>query len=377
MRDLAERMEQTRKLVDERWTDERAEVVERGLGKRRRARTRRRAFGAVMALAIFGLAFGFVRRASLAPTQVASSVVAEPSASPVHASRLDDGSTVTQLESTTLVQWREVSASRVTIGLERGSVRCDVHPNPARVFRVQAGDLTVEVLGTAFRVERFASDQARIIVERGRVRVSVGSVTGELGVGESASFPTVAPREAPVEPARSVASPSAPPSASPSASPRTPVAASTWRRLAEEGAFDEAYDALHREGKNAVKDEVNDLLLVADVARHSRHSGEAVEPLRKILTAHRADPRASLAAFTLGRILLDELGRPGEAAAAFADVRVLQPDGALVQDALAREVEARSRAGDAPAARALAEKYVREYPSGARLRLVRRHGGLE
>jgi len=50
------------------------------------------------------------------------------------------------------------------------------------------------------------------------------------------------------------------------------------------------------------------------------------------------------AAFTLGRVLLDELGRPSEAVDAFPLAR--SSGGPLAEDALAREVEALSRAGE-------------------------------
>ena len=45
--------------------------------------------------------------------------------------------------------------------------------------------------------------------------------------------------------------------------------------------------------------------------------------------------------------------------------------------ALAREVEAWSRAGEADRARSHAESYLTRYPKGPRRRAVRRHGGLE
>ena len=95
------------------------------------------------------------------------------------------------------------------------------------------------------------------------------------------------------------------------------------------------------------------------------------------MEAHSDDPRAALAAFTLGRVLLDELGRPREAQDAFSRARSLAPAAPLAEDALAREVEAASRAGDVARARALAVEYEVAYPAGTRLRAVRRHGGLE
>ena len=87
--------------------------------------------------------------------------------------------------------------------------------------------------------------------------------------------------------------------------------------------------------------------------------------------------RAPLAAFTLGRILLYQLGRPAEAADAFALVRKILPEGPLSPDALAREAEAANRAGQRERARGLAEEYVDKYPSGRRLESVRRYGQFE
>jgi transmembrane sensor len=119
------------------------------------------------------------------------------------------------------------------------------------------------------------------------------------------------------------------------------------------------------------------LLLAADVARLGGHPEKAIARLQRVLSAHRGDSRASLAAFTLGRTLLDQLGRPHEAAEAFATAGKLDPGGALAQDALAREVESWSRAGSAETARDRAEAYVRAYPKGRRLKAVRRFGGLD
>jgi hypothetical protein len=49
----------------------------------------------------------------------------------------------------------------------------------------------------------------------------------------------------------------------------------------------------------------------------------------------------------------------------------------MAQDALAREVESWSRAGEASLARERAEEYVAAYPNGRRLGAVRRLGGLD
>jgi len=254
------------------------------------------------------------------------------------------------------------------VEIARGGARFVVSRNPQRVFRVEAGDVAVEVLGTRFSVYREAG-RARVDVEEGRVLVRWAGGSSERRSGESGLFPperlppakaTNGSLEVPRRAQRSVGAP-----------------APTWRDLAQEGDFDKAYEALARRGAPTVRDEPAELLLAADVARLSHHSGEAVAPLERLLTDHAADPRAPLAAFTLGRVLLEELGQPLQAARAFARAERLAPDGPLAQDAIAREVEAWSRAGDAFAARTRAEEYVKRYPDGRRLRAVRRFGGLE
>jgi transmembrane sensor len=382
-------MQRARMLVDDGWNDERARVVERGLRRRRRTRRALRVAAGGLAVALSCVLFLLRMRGASSPASRDVAVAATaPTAIATTEARLGDGSTVSLLEPGALVQWKEVTPTGVAIALERGSIRCDVMPDPRRVFRVQAGELTVEVLGTAFRVERVGHDQARVVVERGRVRVRAPGRTTELRAGEGDLFPTESP-VAPVAPevtaAEAITATAEPAMVAPAATagaaaratePSAP--ASSWRSLAARGAFDEAYAAVRRDGSaRAVADDVAELLLFADVARNSHHPEDAVVPLRAITASHRADPRASLAAFTLGRVLLDELGRASEASAAFADARTLAPDGVLACDALAREVEARARAGDARMARTLAERYVREYPTGARLHRVRHYGGLE
>ena len=99
--------------------------------------------------------------------------------------------------------------------------------------------------------------------------------------------------------------------------------------------------------------------------------------LQRFLDRHGKDSRAFYVTFIAGRVLLEELARPREAAAAFARVEALNPRTPLVQDALAREVEAWCRAGDTEMARQRARAFLRRYPNGQRADEVRRYGQLE
>ncbi len=196
-------------------------------------------------------------------------------------------------------------------------------------------------------------------------------------------------RAAPRPPHALPPSPTAePPAAEAAPATPSPTEPESWQALAREGQFEQAYSlaygppatasGTHRAPPLLREREVGpgELLLLADVARLSRHPADAVAPLSRLLREQPADPRAPLAAFTLGRVLLDELGRPREAAQSFLRVQELDPDGPLSQDALAREVEAWSRAGEGASARTRALHYLQKYPSGRRLRSVRHFGEL-
>jgi transmembrane sensor len=139
--------------------------------------------------------------------------------------------------------------------------------------------------------------------------------------------------------------------------------AASWRKLAKRGAYADAFKALGPSSKS-VRDEPSDLMLAADVARLSRHPGEATRFLSRVTDKFPRDKQAPLAAFTLGRVLLEDLGQPGRAADAFRRAQALAPRGPLASDALAREAVAAQRAGLADGARQLAERYLVDYPEG-------------
>jgi transmembrane sensor len=82
------------------------------------------------------------------------------------------------------------------------------------------------------------------------------------------------------------------------------------------------------------------------------------------LTEHLAEPQAALAAFSLGKLLLDTAGRPAEAARAFARCLSLSPPRSLAEDAWFRLAEAHAKSGNAAEAAAAARQYRARYPAG-------------
>jgi len=274
---------------------------------------------------------------------------------------LPDGSHVNLLNVGSRVEVLEQTAALVRSRLAAGSARFDVRHDPSRIFEVESGDVKVRVLGTAFSMVR-EGELTRVSVERGAVRVQWTGGEAFLSAGQAGLYP----------PPRSVADESRA-----SAEPLSDLAgnvaeeASSWRKLAKRGNYNDAYKALAPTVSKSVRDEPSDLMLAADVARLSRHPGEATRFLSRVSDGFPRDKRAPLAAFTLGRVLLEDLGQPGRAADAFRRAQQLAPKGPLASDALAREVDAAQRAGQADRARQLAARYVELYPAGpqaARLR---------
>lgn len=268
--------------------------------------------------------------------------------------RLRDGSTATPLDRDSEIVVLGQSPARLGLSLTRGSGRFEVTPRPGRSFSVRAGDVTVTVVGTAFTVDRIA-DRVGVAVERGTVRVEWATGLRLLTKGESGWFPPLGVSAQP-EPKTSL----------------RPAAKAAKANVAAALRDAEPPSPAPAKGESA-----EDLLLAADAVRLAGNPARGMELLRKVLREHRDDPRAPLAAFTLGRVLLMELGRPREAAAAFAEVSRLSPDGAFAEDALAREVEAWSQAGQTDLAHARAAEYLHLYPAGRRTATVRALGDIE
>jgi len=276
---------------------------------------------------------------------------------------LPDGSRVSLLSAGSRVEVLQQTAALVRTELGAGSARFDVRHDETRVFEVESGDVKVRVLGTAFSLVREGAF-TRVSVERGAVRVQWTGGQAFLSAGQAGLYP----------PAVGAAD------ASKSAAPAEPLLdlagsvgeeASAWRKLAKRGDYPAAYKALVPVAKS-VRDEPVDLMLAADVARLSRHPGEATRYLSRVSDGFPRDKRAPLAAFTLGRVLLEDLGQPGAAANAFRRSQQLAPKGPLAADALAREADAAQRAGQAERARQLAARYVELYPDGSQAQRLRK-----
>jgi transmembrane sensor len=369
MSDLAERVRTIGEHVDAGYDARRTEVALLGLRTRlRRRRARRAVLASAMGMLCLLLGTFSLLRSRHAPTG------SPPPARPEALFALSDGSVVMPLEPTSRLLAKTVSPRLVELELLTGSARFDVAPNREREFRVSAGRVAILVVGTKFSVER-RREWTAVAVQQGRVRVEWERGHQLLQPGERGIFPPfeAAAEAAPVRPPEAAI-----PAAAPSVRPRVLPARSRadWRVPARRGEFAAAYRMLSDPAKPVPPANVDDLLLAADVARKSGHAADAGLYLERALALHAGDARSAVAAFTLGRVRLADLHDPAGAAEAFALARAAAPHGPLAEDALAREVEARSRSGDKLRARALAEEYQKLWPSGSRLAAVRHFGGL-
>jgi transmembrane sensor len=344
---LERRLEQGPLRVAPLWTDGQQEKLPQQVLKRRRQRALVRGGASVIATvaAVAGLWFFGLK----APSQ-ARPVAALPATPAVREFALADGSRVSLLGAGSRVDVVEQTPARVRTRLGAGAARFDVRHDAARVFEVESGDVKVRVLGTAFSLTREGS-QTRVAVERGAVRVEWEGGQVQLAAGQSGLYPPpgMAIPGASAEPAADLAG-------------EVAETAASWRKLAKRGDYTNAYRALAP--NNAVRDEPSDLMLAADVARLSRHPAEATRYLSRVVDGFPRDKRASLAAFTLGRVLLEDLGQPARAADAFRRAQQLAPSGPMASDALAREVEAARRAGQKERAKQVARRYLELYPQG-------------
>jgi len=293
--------------------------------------------------------------------------------------------------------------------LAQGEAHFDVQPGGPRRWTIECGAAAVEVVGTRFAITR-AEGRVRVAVEHGIVLVrgeGVADHVRRLTDGETLDVGAASPApSAPVEtalsapalnpsptalppappnlaftPPHTAPSPSLPPKPSPGDAsmhvPSPSAAAPTWRDLAQQGDYAQAYAMLGPDGIGRVTQSgaTDELLSVADVARLSGHPRDAVAPLRRIVDEHAGEPGAAVAAFTLGRLELDALDDPPGAADAFARAIAIGIPQGLLEDAYARLVEARARAGDASGAARAADAYRERFPHGARAAAVERWGG--
>ena len=236
-------------------------------------------------------------------------------------------------------------------------------------WRFEAGPLAVLVTGTKFRLDWNAKEQTFALdMKEGSVVVSGGCLPAARTVvgGDSMRLSCL---PASTRPAAVVASAevSAPVRrVAPSQHPASASAGEDWRALIAGGRYDEGLRAVERIGFARVCRTAGDseLLALADAARLSGRTARAAEALTVLRHRFPGSVSAATAAFALGRIAFERRVDYGDAARWFGVYLDEQPNGPLMGDAIGRLMEARHRAGDGPAARRDAQRYLQRFPGG-------------
>ena len=311
---------------------------------------------------------------------------------------LDDGSVLEVAQATELEVLANDGARFVTL-LRRGRCRFDVRPGGPRRWSIETDLATVEVVGTAFTVDR-GEGGLYVTVEHGIVLVRGERVPGRvqrLLAGERLDIPAPTQSANALDPqAAAVSTPSSAQTGSRGAAQNNPAVvlepgtvASGWEPPAgavsagvrpaslASGAASPASQRV--DGSSAVlaargrADFINVAARLADSdrARVAGRPEDAATILEQAIRDGGDDPQVTIAAFSLGRLQLEVLGRPGEAAESFARVVERGSPRALVEDAQARRVEALVRSGRRLEARRAAMIYEARWPNGRRLEQVR------
>jgi len=260
--------------------------------------------------------------------------------------QLDDGSRIELSPHASIVGVAR-SEAELSLELETGEAAFEVALDAHRTFRVRSGDVLVQVLGTAFTVER-SEGRVTVAVSRGRVEVLRGEERSVLGAGDRWSAEervSLAP-----EPA------------------------------VDEGGIERGDDVIEAEpttlgrsrGVEApIAEPARALFEAAQIARREGRPDRAAALFAELVEQYPGDARAGLAAFELGRIRLDVMHDVPGSIEALERSLALSRNGGFRQDALARLVLLYARSSETARCLEAQSRYLSDYPDGVHLLEVR------
>ncbi len=248
----------------------------------------------------------------------------------------------------------------VQVQLRRGRAHFDVARRRERRFSIDAGNVEVTVIGTAFTVDR-RDQTVRVDVERGIVEVrAANGETRRLTAGEHWDAPRVATsaseRPEPPQTAQNDPTPPIEPPVEPTVEPthEDPPQRHPVRPTPPEVPAVDPADAFFEQ---------------ANQARTDNDARRAAELYEQLVDRHPSDRRAGLAAFELGRLRMNRLGDREGAVRAFE--RSLALGTSHREDAMAHLVTLQRGLGNAAACRAARDAYLASFPAGAHAAAVR------
>ncbi len=272
-----------------------------------------------------------------------------------------------EARSDTSVEVHHGAGGAVTLVVKRGSIVCNVEHRVNRPpFRVRAGEVDVEVVGTIFTVTR--TPNPRVDVARGKVRVTAPG--GEWLIEAGETWPTVArtAEAQAIEPEPSLepeAEPDSEVAAEPDPAPRKKAAAQPTKDDAKP-TKDDAKTEADTAPETAVVTKAD-----RDLARETYRIANRLEQTdpqkaaqlyRSIATNGKG--MESVALVSLAEVEL-RLKHPAQALAALDELKKRFPNAANTEDAAWFRHEALRTMGKRDEARGAAADYLRQFPNGA------------
>ncbi|MGE0789793.1 MAG: FecR domain-containing protein [Sandaracinaceae bacterium] len=253
---------------------------------------------------------------------------------------LRDGTAIV-LEPYAQVEVARQDPREVRLRVSRGRARFAVPHVDGRSFVVSSHDVDVIVVGTRFSVALVdgsgGQQQVAVRVEEGTVEVRRADETPRrVHTGEELRL-DVAGTEA-----RASAEPIAPP---------------TEDEAVDESAPDHPRRHAHRPDPSELWDRASE-------ARRAGRAAEAADLYETFLRVAPRDSQAALAAFQLARLRMDNLDDPSGAIAPLRRALSMAPRAPFAEDAMARLVDATSRAGRTGECHEARERYLSRYPEG-------------
>ncbi len=297
--------------------------------------------GLAVAAAVVALLVVGRERSPVAPSQ--PSRIVTPSGG---SSRFTIDHAIVDTGSDTSVEVTRDSNGGTTLVLARGSVDCDVTPRRDRPpFRVIAGDVVVEVVGTRFTVRRDATS-TRVDVTRGKVRVHGRGEQRLVEAGEAWSSATTSVIDPHIDVVGVAAEPPTPPALEPA--PEIELPAESMRGSRPQPSPRAAFEAAQRLERTDPK----------QAARAYRSIANGKDAYATIALLNLAELHATSDASSALRAL-DELARRF-------------PRAANREEAAWLRVDVLRTAGRFEDARREARAYLEAYPGGAYARLADR-----
>lgn len=276
---------------------------------------------------------------------------------------LPDGSRV-ELGADARMMIDEYSVSKVQLSLNQGHAHLQVAHQQDRPFLVQAADYEIRVVGTLFSVDLASPGRgSRVTVEVQQGKVVVRNRRSPQDVSVLTAGQSWTSERAVIAAAATVNEVPAPVTPEASADPGPSVSASTDVPAGAEPPA--TSDVVLPSGPR-------ELLVKAEQLRIHGKQREAAELFNKLRSNYRSDPRASLAAFELGRMRMDIFGDLNGSVEAFRDAIALSPSATFREDAESRLVQIYYRQGNLDKCRAAKIGYMKRFPSGAASKVISR-----